>query len=43
MHITCKSVSEALILESGNPQYDNRLFIHLQLHTQKNTNSEHVM
>ena len=24
---TCKSVSEALILESVNPQYDERLFI----------------
>ena len=29
--ITGKSVSEALILESVNPQYDNRLFIDLQL------------
>ena len=27
---TGKSVSEALILESVNPQYDERLFIDLQ-------------
>ena len=40
---TGKSVSEALILESVNPKYDNRLFIDLQLLTQKNTNSEHVV
>ena len=36
---TGKSVSEALILESVNPQYDYILFIDLQL--QKNKNSEH--
>ena len=40
---TGKSVSEALILESVNPQYEDRLFIDLQLLTQKNTNSEHVL
>ena len=40
---TGKSVSEALILESVNPQYDNILFIDLQLLTQKNTNSERVV
>ena len=28
---TCKSLSEALILASTNPQYDNRLFIELQV------------
>ena len=28
---TCKSLSEALILASTNPQYDNRLFIELQI------------
>ena len=39
---TGKFVSEALILESVSAQYDNRLFIDLQL-LQKNTNSEHVM
>ena len=38
-----KSVSEALILESVNPQYDGRLFIDSQLLTQKNTNSEHFV
>ena len=40
---TGKSVSEAFILASVNPQYDddNRLFIDLRLLTQKNTNSEH--
>ena len=38
-----KSVTEALLLESVNPQYDNRLFIGLQPLTQKNTSSEHVM
>ena len=43
MNNTGKSVSEALILESVNPQYDDRLFIDLQLLTQKNTNSEHVV
>ena len=40
---TGKSLSEALIFASTNPQYDDRLFIDLQLLTQKNTNSEHVM
>ena len=38
-----KSFSVAIILESVNPQYDNRLFIDLQLLTQKNTSSEHVV
>ena len=32
---TGKSVSEALILESVNPQYDNRLFINLGLQYKK--------
>ena len=36
-------MSEALILELDNPQYDDRLFIDLQLLTQKNTNSERVV
>ena len=40
---TGKSVSETLIQGSVNPQYDNRLLIDLQLFTQKNTNSEHVV
>ena len=38
---TGKSVSEALILESVNPQYDERLFIELQVQYEKNTSSEH--
>ena len=38
-----KSVSEALILESVNPQYDDRLFIDLQFQYKKNTSSEHVV
>ena len=29
---TCKSLSEALILGSTNPQYDKRLFIDLPVH-----------
>ena len=40
---TGKSVSEALILESVNPQYDERLFIDLQLQYKKNASSEHVV
>ena len=28
--VACKTVSEALILESVNPQYDERLFLELQ-------------
>ena len=28
---TCKSLSEALIFASTNPQYDDRLFIELQV------------
>ena len=40
---TGKSFSEALILASVNPQYDNRLFIELQLQYEKNTSSEHVV
>ena len=39
---TGKSFSEALILASVNPQYDNRLFIELQVQYKKNTSSEHV-
>ena len=40
---TGKSLSEALIFASINPQYDNRLFIDLQLQYKKNTSSEHVV
>ena len=31
IHITGKSLSEALIFSSTNPQYDNRLLIELQV------------
>ena len=42
LDITGKSVSEALILESVNPQYDDRLFIELGVHYKKIAISEHV-
>ena len=38
-----KSLSEALILTSTNPQYDKRLFIDLSVHYIKTTSSEHVV
>ena len=38
---TGKSVSEALILESVNPQYDDRLFIDLHVQYMKIQSSEH--
>ena len=38
-HSTGKSVSEALILELVNPQYDERLFIEFP----KSTSSKHVV
>ena len=38
--ITGKSVKEALILESVNPQYDEGLFIDIY---KKNTSSQHVV
>ena len=40
---TGKSVSEALILQSVNPQYNDRLFIDSWLQYKKNTTSEHVV
>ena len=40
--ITGKSLSEALFLESTNPQYDKRLFIDLPIQYIKTTSSEHV-
>ena len=45
MLYTCtgKSMSEARILASTNPQYDNRLFIELQVQYMKTTNSVHVV
>ena len=38
---TGKSLSEALILASTNPQYDDRLFIELPVQYMKTTSSEH--
>ena len=38
-----KSLSEALILASTNPQYDKRLFIELWVQYMKTTSSEHVV
>ena len=40
---TGKSLSEALIFASTNPQYDDRLFIDLRLQYKENTSSEHVV
>ena len=38
---TGKSLSEALIFASTNPQYDDRLFIELQVQYMKIPSSEH--
>ena len=40
---TGKSLSEALIFASINPQYDDRLFIELRVQYMKITRSEHVV
>ena len=40
---TGKSLSEALILASTNPQYDKKLFIDLPVQFMKTTSSEHVL
>ena len=40
---TGKSLLEALILASNNPQYDKRLFIDLPVQYMKTTSSEHVV
>ena len=40
---TGKSLSEAFILTSTNPQYDKRLFIELPVQDMKTTSSEHVV
>ena len=40
-HDTGKSLSEALIFASTNPQYDKRLFIDLPVQYMKTTSSEH--
>ena len=41
LRVTGKSLSEALILGSTNPQYDKRLFIDLPVQYMKTTSSEH--
>ena len=38
---TGKSLSEALIFASINPQYDNRLFMELPVQYMKTTSAEH--
>ena len=40
---TGKSLSEALILASTNPQYDDRLFIELRVQYKKTTSTVHVV
>ena len=40
---TGKSFSEALILESTNPQYNKRLFIELPVQHMKTTSAEHTL
>ena len=40
---TAKSLSEALILTSTNPEYDKRLLVDLQVQYMKTTNSENVV
>ena len=40
---TGKSLSEAFILASINPRYDEKLFIELQVQYKKTTSSEHVV
>ena len=42
-NITGKSLSEALIFASTNPQYDDRLFIELLVQYMKIASSEHVV
>ena len=41
--ITGKSLSEALIFASTNPQYDKRLFIDLPVQYMKAISAEHVV
>ena len=40
-NFTGKSLSEALIFASNNQQYDDRLFIELQVQNMKTTSKEH--
>ena len=39
--VTVKSLSEALIFASINPQYDNRFFMELPVQYMKTTSAEH--
>ena len=41
--ITGKYLSEALILASTNPQYDNRLFTKLRIQYKKIARSQHIV
>ena len=43
MGCTGKSLLEALIVASTNPQYDKRLLIDIPVQYMKTTSSEHVM
>ena len=43
MNYTGKSLLEALILGSTNPQYDKRMFINLPVQYMKTTSSEYVV
>ena len=43
MYHTGKSLSEALIVASTNPQYDDRLLIELRVQEMKIASSEHVV
>ena len=43
VQVTGKSLSEALIFASTNPQYDNRLFIELRVQYMKNPCEEHAL
>ena len=43
LFFTGKSLSEALILASTNPQYDDRLSMELPVQYMKTTSSEHVV
>ena len=43
LDVTGKSLSEELILASTNPQYDNRLFIELQVQNKKTIRCVHKL
>jgi hypothetical protein len=43
IHITGKSLSEALILDLINPKYNDRLFAELRVQYKKTTSSAHVV